>query len=293
MPSNSTVIVNGANGFLGQAVAQVLTAQGCRVIEATRTRPIFAIAAQDLAQADSVVWLASRVSPKLAEQRPELCANDLEDFRDYLERLQGRPKQPRTVLASSGGTVYDPSRPPPYQEQSPVVSSSAYSQLKLDQEQLASASGLPTTVLRLSNPYGPRQRLDRGQGVIAHWLDSLLRHQPILVHGNSVRDYVFIDDTANALARAATSPELGPAILNIGSGKGTSLEDLLSVVIETAPEKISETATIERLTPRTFDRDSVWLDVSLASTSIGWVPEVSLNAGVSTMWRHALAKTIS
>ncbi|MGH2217781.1 NAD-dependent epimerase/dehydratase family protein, partial [Enterococcus faecalis] len=76
--------------------------------------------------------------------------------------------------------MYDTREQPPYVEQSPTARSGAYAALKLDVEESFLAGASPTserTVLRLSNVYGPGQRLGTGQGVVGHWLQALLTGQ--------------------------------------------------------------------------------------------------------------------
>ena len=140
-------------------------------------------------------------------------------------------------------------------------------------------------VLRISNAYGPGQRLGRGQGVIGHWMAAAARGEPLRVFGDpaATRDYVFIEDVVDAirLLVLGTSAEV-PTVLNIGSGVPTTLGELADLV-----SSVVGGAEIEREPGRTFDRHDTWLDVSLAKKAIGWVAGVPLIEGLRRTWAHA------
>jgi UDP-glucose 4-epimerase len=112
----------------------------------------------------------------------------------------------RVVAVSSGGTIYDTGNPPPYSEASPVRPSNAYGEAILAMETLLRDRWPNHVVLRASNAYGPGQPAQRGQGVIAHWFDSVLREQPIRMIGDpeTRRHYLYIDDLVGALRSVAT-----------------------------------------------------------------------------------------
>jgi UDP-glucose 4-epimerase len=288
-------VVVGASGFLGSSVMRAMSRLGIEAHGFTSAKPAVLGTQPDpvLCRADVVFYLASRISPAIAEREPERATEEIATFRAFLDALRENPRRPVVTLAASGGTVYDARCVPPYDEQSPVCPSSVYGKAKLEQEQaLASASDwLAPVVLRLSNVYGPGQRTNAGYGVIGHWMKALLAGEPLRVlgHGGSSRDYVHVDDVANAmLAVLGTASALRsadrPTVLNIGAGSPTSLDDLLRYF----------EATVERLVPverepaRSFDRRDVWLDVRRAADVLGWRPEIGIAEGIGDTWRHHL-----
>jgi UDP-glucose 4-epimerase len=94
------------------------------------------------------------------------------------------------------------------------------------------------TSLVLGSVYGPRATA----GVVASWADCLVSGRPCTVFGDGrqVRDFVYVDDVVDALARSA---ERGDGmLLNVGTGRGTSLAELHAVMVERAGALLAERA---------------------------------------------------
>src|SRR5439155_475989 len=93
--------------------------------------------------------------------------------------------------------------------------------------------GVPGRILRCANVYGERQPADRNQGVVAVVLERMKAADPIVVigDGSAVRDYLYVRDLAEVIC-ALLDVEGGPAVLNVGSGAGTSLRELIALLEE-------------------------------------------------------------
>ena len=93
---------------------------------------------------------------------------------------------------------------------------------------------LAVTSLRMFNVYGPRQSISNPyQGVLAIFIGNVLRGEPITIHGDGeqTRDFVFVDDVVEAWMRVLDAPELDGAVLNVGSGRETSVNELADAVL--------------------------------------------------------------
>src|SRR5205814_1996057 len=90
----------------------------------------------------------------------------------------------------------------------------------------SSLYGLPYTIFRYSNVYGPRQDPHGEAGVVAIFSKRLLRKEPVYIFGNGrqTRDFVFVGDVARANVLALR--EGRNQIINIGTGKETSVKEL-------------------------------------------------------------------
>jgi UDP-glucose 4-epimerase len=283
--------VVGADGFIGRHLTQALRARGVRVSTFTRARePCWP---DDPAAPSIVFYLASSITPAVAEQHPELVAEDHRGLAELLCRLAHSPRPPTVVLTSSAGTVYDPQLPGPCAEDAPTRATSRYGEAKLALERLllSHADAIPSVILRLTNVYGPRQRVGRSQGVLAYWLAAVLAGQPLQVIGDpdTTRDYVYVDDVVDCMLRvAARSPELtadGPVTLNVGAGVRTTLAELLGIV----ERVVDRPLVVEHLPGRTVDRRDTYIDVRRAYQVLGWRCRTALADGVMAMWRTALA----
>lgn len=280
--------VVGAEGFIGRHLTAALRAWGARVTVYTRQHELSW--PDDPDAPEIVFYLASSVTPTLAEQHPEWVTADHLRFAELLRRLALSTRPPTVVFTSSAGTVYDPDVLGPCREDSPTRPAGRYGEAKLALERLLLdyTNVIPAVILRLSNVYGPGQRVDKSQGVLAYWLSAARAGHPLPVIGNprATRDYVYVDDVVNCMLRvAARSPGLAansPLIANVASGVSTPLSDLLSTVESVVGRELP----IQRVPGRrNVDRRNTSLDITRAGFRLGWRPRTSLVDGVTAMWR--------
>lgn len=286
-PADPLYAVVGAAGFLGGAVVRNLEAEGVRCVSFTRASP-FALPSgelhPDLIASDRIFWLVGSLRPAAVD--PRNVSADLAAVTTLVDGLDRAGSAARIVAVSSGGTVYASEHLPPHSETTPTRAVNGYGQALLAVEHLLQDSWPNHTILRVSNAYGPGQPARRGQGVIAYWLHSVVTGQPVQIIGDpaSKRDYVYIDDVADALVRAARRPHV-PPVVNVGSGVGTALSALYELLVETVGHPIE----VQYQPPRAFDAPSNWLDISLANVALGWRPQTSLRAGLTRAWRSVAA----
>ena len=188
----------------------------------------------------------------------------------------------RLIFSSSGGTVYGPASEIPISEGHPCQPISSHAIVKRAIESyiqlLSREHGLKYTILRYANPYGPRQKPDGAQGVIAVFAGKIMARQPIDVWGDGsvIRDYIFIDDLVRATMMALNSDQAVNEIFNIGSGVGLSIREIISLV-----EAITGIEAIENVHPaRIFDIPVNVLNIERATKKMSWVPMISMQEGL-------------
>ena len=188
----------------------------------------------------------------------------------------------KLVFLSSGGTVYGPPLTHDLAEDHPTDPISSYGITKLAIEKYLALyehlHGLQAVSLRISNPFGPRQRIDGAQGAIAAFLGLALRNRPIQVwgDGSAVRDYLHVKDVVSAI-EAACAYTGDERIFNIGSGIGRSLLEVLDAIELATNRKILKNF----VEGRSFDVRRNVLDISRANRELKWRPEVEFYQGVS------------
>lgn len=135
--------------------------------------------------------------------------------------------------------------------------------------------GVEFTVLAMANVYGTRQRPE--DGVVAAFRDALAHGRAPIIHGNGkqTRDFVHVDDAVDALVRAIH--KAGGLVLNVGTGLGTSINDLWRMM-----------GGASSASPRTSSarpNDMVRLVLSPVRTRIqlGWSAFTPLNDGLATL----------
>ena len=180
------------------------------------------------------------------------------------------------VFASTGGA--NAPRPTPENEATepgaPYGASKASAEIYI--RLWARQSGLPHTILRLGNVYGPRQRGDGEAGVVAILAERLHSGQPVTLygHGTPTRDYVHVADVAEAFVAAVGNP----GTFNIATGIETSVQevyDLVAGTLETAPAQKPELADL-----RPGELSASCLDASNARTLLQWTPAIEVANGI-------------
>jgi UDP-glucose 4-epimerase len=133
------------------------------------------------------------------------------------------------IFISSGGSVYGRYRGEPWKETDLVNPVDAYGKACNDIENLITSSN--GIVVRGSNIYGALKRNRQGQGIITELLLSYLAASKIKIlnNGQTVRDYLHIDDFINALGNIAFGFKQSPQIINLSSGVGLNQLELIEV----------------------------------------------------------------
>lgn len=148
---------------------------------------------------------------------------------------------------------------------------------------------MPASVLRLSNVYGPRQRLDGDhQGFLPAFVRKAIDGEEITVfgEGSQRRDCLYVDDAVTALLAAAATPAAYGEVFNIGHHEHSSLLEIAETVVDVVGA--GEVVT----TPWPIDRariaiPSYWTDYSKAKRVLGWEPTWSLDEGLEPMVEHS------
>ncbi len=138
-------------------------------------------------------------------------------------------------------------------------------------------------IIRLSNPYGPGQSLSGRQGFVAIAIGHMIKNEPVLLRdsGRPIRDFIYIDDVSRALTLAGIV-ENAPSILNIGSGKGYSLKQVVELLKEITGNHV---LTVSGELRKADIAESV-LDVSLAQNDLTFEPQFSMYDGLVRMLRY-------
>ncbi len=197
-----------------------------------------------------------------------------------------KAKVKKIIFPSSGGAIYGDQNKESYSEEDPLLPISPYaiSKLALERyfEYFRVTHDLDYLILRLSNPYGPRQNIIGNQGIVPIFLNLIKNNQPVTVFGdgNNVRDYIFIDDTIQNIKRLAFKKKSFYRIYNIGSGIGTSINELLAIMGKITKKKISLQIEAERKS----DLKSIILNVRRAESEIEYSSKTNLEQGIKKTW---------
>ena len=231
---------------------------------------------------DIVFHLISSTTPKNSNDNPvyDIESNVISTLK-MLESLK-KNKVQKIVFISSGGTVYGSPNYLPIDENHFTDPICSYGISKLTIEKYLGMYrhlyGLDHTIFRLSNPYGPYQTPVSNQGVIAVFLYKAIKEETIEIWGNGevIRDYIYIGDAIDAIIKSLDDSSNG-TILNLGSGTGYSLNDLVNTIESVTGRKIR----CDFKEARKLDVPSNILDISKAKQILDWQPRVTLEEGIT------------
>lgn len=192
----------------------------------------------------------------------------------------------RVIFPSSGGTIYGEPTRLPVCETDAASPMDPYGITKLAIENYLkyfnSAYGLDYLVLRYSNPYGERQNPHGSQGVIPAFLNKIkMGERPVIYgDGSTVRDYIYVCDAIEATI-AALERKTKDKVFNVGSGEGTSLNQLIDIMSDVVGLQIRPDYVRDFM----VRVQKIVLDVSRIREEVGWKPSTALQEGIQRTWR--------
>ncbi len=188
----------------------------------------------------------------------------------------------RVVYTSTGGAAYGDTDVLPTPEDHPTRASSPYGVSKTSAERYlecwAGLTGASTLTLRLANIYGPRQNPQGEAGVIAIFAHRLLYGEPCIVNGDGeqTRDYLYVEDVADAVARAVGRPHT-TGVANLGTGIETTVNELYRRLARAAGVE----APAVHAPPRPGEQRRSVLDATRAKTLLEWAASTPLAEGLN------------
>jgi UDP-glucose 4-epimerase len=187
----------------------------------------------------------------------------------------------RVVYTSTGGAAYGDTDVLPTPEDHPLRPASPYGVSKTAAERYvdcwAGLTGGRALTLRLANVYGPRQDPAGEAGVVAIFTSRLLAGDLCVVNGDGeqTRDYVYVGDVAEAVARAVASDEVS-GVVNIATGRETTVNDLYRRLARA----IEVTRAPEHGPARPGEQRRSVLDATRAKAMLQWTATTSLDEGL-------------
>jgi UDP-glucose 4-epimerase len=304
-------LVTGGAGFIGSHVTDKLIAEGVKTVvvdnlsspgHRRNVHPGAKLYKMDVLdpalsevfereRPDAVFHLAAQVDVQKSMADPVFDAQV--NLVGTLRILQHcRTYRVKKLVYSSSAAVYGPPRELGIREDHKTVPISFYGLSKLTPESyirlFADLHGLEYTILRYANVYGPRQDAKGEAGVVALFLDRLLRGERPVIYGSGeqTRDFVYVADVAEANWLALN--RAGGETVNIGRNAPVSVNELFEC--------------LSRLTgrqqppvhgqPRTGDIEHSRLDNAKAAELLGWTPRFTLEDGLAATVEYARTQTV-
>lgn len=286
-PPARRVLVAGGTGFIGSAIVRRLRADGLDVAVASRAAGVDLAderSAAKLPPCDVIVHAACRASVPESWIAPGRFYRD--HFLATLRLLEhARQTGARVVLAST--YVYGVAPPVPVGEDAPAHAHSPYTASRMHSEALCLGfhrdHGVPVTVLRIFNAYGPGQRREF---VVPTVVAGALAGRIELAAPDPRRDFVHVDDVARAFALAAERTPATFDVMNIGTGTSRSLGELAQTAARLAGGRVEIAYTGARREPEVRDACA---NARKAAAVLGWRARIGLDDGLAMLLREAAA----
>jgi len=287
--------ITGAGGFLGKQILRLLDRK-YNGYALTRSRPVSAqnfhqvkgnilrphIFTKKLNDIDTVIHLAAINKATSDAEYERLFETNTIGTLNMLELA--RKKGAKRFIFASSAAVYGDKKTLPLKETFSPNPKSAYGLSKLIGEQICKyyslTYALPTICLRISNMYGPDQQLNF---VVSDLIYKSIKHEVIEVENpTSTRDFIYVDDVAEATIRCLSARTKKFEVINIGSGKEANIRKIAQLVGKFSGKKI-----IFKKNNRYNVKRSM-LDINKARETLNWKPKVSLEKGLKDTWEQMI-----
>jgi UDP-glucose 4-epimerase len=309
--SGKKALITGGLGFIGSNLARKLLELECKVTVVDSLIPEYG------GNLRNVEDIRDKISINLTDIRDNFSINELIKKQDFLFNLAGqtshldsmenpftdldinaraqlsileacRKNNPDTrIVFASTRQIYGRPQYLPVDEKHPrhPVDVNGINKIAGEQYHILyqEVYGLASSVLRLTNTYGPRMRIkDARQTFLGIWIKNLLQGKPIQVFGDGKqrRDYNYVEDVLDALLIAAAEKNAIGKVYNLGGPDPLSLEDTAKIMCQK-----TEGGDYQMI-PFPEDRKAIDVgdfvcDYSAFSNSFGWQPKITFEEGIT------------
>jgi len=313
---NKNILVTGGLGFLGSSLSHKLKEYGANITIIDNLNPLYGgnifnikelsgsviliindvrnieILMPLVEKADIIFHLAAQVSYidslRIPYEDLDLNAKSTLNILESCRKLNPKAK----VVFSSSRMVYGKVEQALVTEQCSTHPLSLYGIHKLTSEKYLlmyhKDFGIPTTILRLTNPYGPRQQIKHSKYSLIGWFirqameDKVIK---IFGDGEQLRDYIFVDDIVSAMLLCAETPEAVGEMINVGMGSSTRFCDMVSSVIQCVGkgkmEFIPWPDNYEKI-----ETGDISIDISKLKKITSWQPDCTLEEGIKKTYEY-------
>lgn len=314
-----TIVITGARGYIGSALAEKLAIQGYMLRLVSRSLSLDSAIpmrtaceyrgadlrdphcwSELLRDANVVVHLSSRTDLRAAEADPDDDEDiNLRPLRALVEAA-GAADTPPTIVFASAATIVGPNPKIPVDDAAHDNPCSVYDRHKLGGETIlregTACGAVRACSLRLANVYGyGGASINANRGILNVMMKRAVEGEPLTLYGNGayVRDFIHIDDVIEAFVSAILTPAVcdGGRYV-IASGRGHTLAEAYSTIAEVALERlqrrveivrVAEPADLHPIEKRNFIGDS-----RAFRARTNWQPHFDLRAGIADYFARAI-----
>ena len=316
MPKNLTILITGADGFIGSHLTEALVRRGHKVKAFVMYNSFnswgwldhcgpdvkgqFEVFAGDIRDphgvkvamksCDAALHLAALIAIPYSYHSPDTYIDT--NIKGTLNVLQAaRELGVNRVIHTSTSEVYGTARFVPITEEHPLQGQSPYSATKIAADQLAysfyASFGLPVVITRPFNTYGPRQS---ARAVIPTIITQIANGKRQIKLGavSPTRDFNYVQDTVAGFIAALNSEQGLGEVVNIGSNFEISIGETALLIAEVMNAEIEIITDETRLRPRNSEVERLWADNAKAKQLFDWQPSYGGHEG----FKRGLTETV-
>ncbi|MEI7500896.1 MAG: NAD-dependent 4,6-dehydratase LegB [Bacteroidota bacterium] len=306
--ANKNVLVTGSGGFIGSHLVEELVRLNCNVkafvhynsfnrwgwldsfpADIMKNIEIFSGDIRDpngmseaMKGAEVVFHLAALIGIPYSYHSPDVYVDT--NVRGTLNMLQSaRQLGIQKIIHTSTSEVYGTAQFVPITEEHPVNPQSPYAATKAGADFLAltfhRSFGIPVTVVRPFNTYGPRQS---ARAIVPTIITQILAGRKTLTLGSltPTRDLNFVRDTAIGFIKAGESEKALGEVVNLGSNYEISIGDLAHKIAAIVGTSIIIKSSDDRIRPEKSEVERLWAANKKASDLLDWNPQYTLDQGL-------------
>lgn len=313
----ASILVTGADGFIGSHLTEELVRQGHSVRAfvyynsfnswgwldrcSPEVKGKFEVFSGDIRDphgvreamkgCEAVIHLAALIAIPFSYHSPDTYVDT--NIKGTLNVLQAaRELGVKRVIHTSTSEVYGTAQFVPITEDHPLQGQSPYSATKIAADQLAfsfySSFDLPVVILRPFNTYGPRQS---ARAVIPTIITQIANGQKEIKLGaiSPTRDFNYVKDTVDGFVATLNSKNGLGEVINLGSNFEISIKETVELIAEIMGVTISIAQDGDRLRPPSSEVERLWADNSKAKNILNWKPRFAGRDGL----KNGLEETIA
>ncbi|GHT90442.1 UDP-glucose 4-epimerase [Alphaproteobacteria bacterium] len=292
------VAVTGGSGFIGSHVVDKLIANGINVVVIDRNDPVYRNNQATYYKTDLLSQDLEKIFKKnnivnvihLAAQTAVSCSlvDPIQDAKDNILATINllrfcKKYNVRKVIAASSAALYANPLYLPVDEKHPVGYLSPYALSKATMEKYIKLSGIDYVIFRYSNVYGPRQSIHGEAGVVAVFIDRILKKQTVEIHGDGeqIRDFLYVEDVAeiNIIALKAPSKNV---VVNFSTNQSNTINNLLELIKKHTNFLVDDIY----VSAREGDIRKSILDNRKSVEIFGYVPQITIEEGIKKTIAH-------
>ena len=302
-----TVLVTGADGFIGSHLTEMLLSEGCKIkalsqynsfnnwgwLEQLKDLNEIEVLSGDIRDphycleitkgVDVIFHLAALIAIPYSYVAPSSYVET--NISGTLNICQAALQNGcQKIIHTSTSEVYGSALYVPIDEKHPLQPQSPYSASKIGADNMAmsffNAFNLPLTIARPFNTYGPRQS---ARAIIPAIISQIAAGSKVIQVGDlsPTRDFNYVQDTCTGFVELAKSDETIGEIINIGSNFEISIKDTFDLIKKIMNSDVQFEVDPQRIRPQKSEVSRLWCDNSKIKQLTGFKPQFSMEYGLT------------